>query len=209
MIRIAVVGGIGSGKTYAAKLFGFPVFNADEEVSKIYKRNKLVYKKLKIKLPDFISSFPIKKNQISNAVKSNTKNLDLISSIVHPVVRKNMYKFLKKNKKRKAIILDIPLYFENKLNKKRDIVIFISTKKKLINKALKKRSKSNIKLLKKLEKLQQSLKIKKKKSIYVIINDFKSENLKKKIKIIKKEILNGKRSNSRHWNDRFRCKRWT
>ena len=94
--------------------------------------------------------------------------------------------------------MDIPLYFENKLNKKRDIVIFISTKKKLINKGLKKRNKSNIKLLKKLEKLQQSLKIKKKKSAYVIINDFKSENLKKKIKIIKKEILNGKRSNSRH-----------
>tara|TARA_Y100000816_G_C26053328_1_gene552502 strand:- start:385 stop:981 length:597 start_codon:yes stop_codon:yes gene_type:complete len=198
MIRIAVVGGIGSGKTYAAKLFGFPVFNADEEVSKIYKRNKLVYKKLKIKLPGFIFSFPIKKNQISNAVKSNTKNLNLISSIVHPVVRKNMYKFLKKHKKRKAIILDIPLYFENKLNKKKDIVIFISTKKKLINKALKKRSKSNIKLLKKLEKLQQSLRAKKKKSVYVIINDFKSENFKKKIKIIKKEILNGKRSNSRH-----------
>ncbi len=198
MIRIAVVGGIGSGKTYAAKLFGFPVFNADEEVSKIYKRNKLVYKKLKIKLPNFISSFPIIKKQISNAVKSNAKNLNLISSIVHPVVRKNMYKFLKKNKKRKAIILDIPLYFENKLNKKKDIVIFISTKKKLINKALKKRNKSNIKLLKKLEKLQQSLKIKKKKSAYVIINDFKSENLKKKIKVIKKEILNGKRGNSRH-----------
>ena len=198
MIRIAVVGGIGSGKTYAAKLFGFPVFNADEEVSKIYKRNKLVYKKLKIKLPNFISSFPIIKKQISNAVKSNAKNLNLISSIVHPVVRKNMYKFLKKHKKRKAIILDIPLYFENKLNKKRDIVIFISTKKKLINKALKKRSKSNIKLLKKLEKLQQSLRVKKKKSVYVIINDFKRENFKKKIKIIKKEILNGKRSNSRH-----------
>ena len=209
MKRIAVVGGIGSGKTYAAKLFGFPVFNADEEVSKIYKRNKLVYKKLKFKLPNFISSFPIKKKQISNAVKSNTKNLNLISSIVHPVVRKNMYKFLKKNKKRKAIILDIPLYFENKLNKKKDIVIFISTKKKLIYKALKKRNKSNIKLLKKLEKLQQSLKIKKKKSTYVITNNFKSENLKKKIKTIKKEILNDKRSNSRHWDDRFRCKRWT
>ena len=102
-----------------------------------------------------------------------------------------MYKFLKKNKKRKAVVLDIPLYFENNLNKKRDIVIFINTKKKLINQALKKRNKSNIKLLKKLGKLQQSLKIKKKKSDYVIVNDFKSESLKKKINIIKKEILNG------------------
>ena len=191
MKRIAVVGGIGSGKTYAAKLFGLPVFNADKEVSKIYKENKLVYKKLKIKLPNFIFSFPIKKKQITDAVKTNPKNLNLITNIVHPAVRTNMYKFLKKNKKMKAVVLDIPLYFENNLNKKRDIVIFINTKKKLINQALKKRNKSNIKLLKKLGKLQQSLKIKKKKSDYVIVNDFKSESLKKKINIIKKEILNG------------------
>ena len=191
MKRIAVVGGIGSGKTYAAKLFGLPVFNADKEVSKIYKENKLAYKKLKIKLPNFIFTFPIKKKQISDAVKSNSKNLNLITNIVHPIVRKNMYKFLKNNKKRKAVVLDIPLYFENNLNKKKDIVIFISTKKKLINQGLKKRNKSNTKLLKKLEKFQLSLMIKKKKSNYVIINDFKRKNLSKKIKIIKKEILNG------------------
>ena len=191
MKRIAVVGGIGSGKTYAAKLFGFPVFNADKEVSKIYKENRLVFKKLKIKLPNFIFSFPIKKKQISDAVKSNSKNLNLITNIVHPVVRKKMYKFQKNNKKRKAVVLDIPLYFENNLNKKNDIVIFISTKKKLINQGLKKRNKSNTKLLKKLEKFQLPLKIKKKKSNFVIINDFKRENLNKKIKIIKKEILNG------------------
>ena len=191
MKRIAVVGGIGSGKTYAAKLFGLPIFNADKEVSKIYKENKLAYKKLKIKLPNFIFTFPIKKKQISDAVKSNSKNLNLITNIVHPIVRKNMYKFLKNNKKSKAVVLDIPLYFENNLNKKKDIVIFISTKKKLINQGLKKRNKSNTKLLKKLEKFQLSLMIKKKKSNYVIINDFKRKNLSKKIKIIKKEILNG------------------
>ena len=67
----------------------------------------------------------------------------------------------------------------------------LAQKKKLINQGLKKRNKSNTKLLKKLEKFQLPLKIKKKKSNFVIINDFKRENLNKKIKIIKKEILNG------------------
>ena len=38
MKRIALVGEIGSGKTYAAKNFGFPVFNADIAVSNIYKK---------------------------------------------------------------------------------------------------------------------------------------------------------------------------
>ena len=190
MIRIAVVGEIGSGKTYVAKLLGFPVFNADKEVSKIYSNNYDAYKNLKIKLPKFIFSFPIQKREIGNAVKNNLKNLKIISKIVHPIVRKNMYKFLKNNNFKKAIVLDIPLYFENKLNKKTDVIIFISAKKKLINAALKKRGKSDLKLLKKIGKFQLPLQVKKKKADYVIINNFKSENLKNKVKILKYKILN-------------------
>ena len=189
MIRIAVVGEISSGKTYVAKLFGFPVFNADKEVSKIYRNNREIFKKLKKKLPKFIYSFPIKKKELSNAVKNNLKNLKIISKIVHPIVRKNMFRFLKNNNLKKAVVLDIPLYFENNLNKKSDIIIFISAKKKLINSALKKRGKSDLKLLKKIGKSQLSLKMKKKKSDYVVINNFKSENLKNKVKILKYKIL--------------------
>ena len=47
MIKIAILGDIGSGKTFIAKLFGFPVFNADKEVIKIYKKNKKCFNKLK------------------------------------------------------------------------------------------------------------------------------------------------------------------
>lgn len=190
MIRIAVVGEIGSGKSYASRLFGFPVFNADKEVIKIYKKDRKAYQKIKKKLPNHFFSFPIRKEQIVRAVNKNTKNLKTISKIIHPMVRKNMKVFLRKNRKKKAIVLDIPLYFENNLNKKGDVIIFISTKKKLIYSALLKRLKSNIKLLKKLGKLQQSILIKKKRSHYVIKNDFNSRNLKKMVKIIKYKILN-------------------
>ena len=40
MIKIGVVGEIGSGKTFVANNFGYPVFNADLEVAKIYKKKK-------------------------------------------------------------------------------------------------------------------------------------------------------------------------
>ena len=63
MIRIAVVGEIGSGKTYVARLFGFPVFNADNEVAEIYKKNKTAYRKLRLKLPKYIFHFQLKKTK--------------------------------------------------------------------------------------------------------------------------------------------------
>ena len=58
MIRIAVLGDIGSGKSYAAKQFGYPVFNADTEVTKLYRKSKKCYNKLKKILPNYITSFP-------------------------------------------------------------------------------------------------------------------------------------------------------
>ena len=64
MIRIAVLGDIGSGKSHVAKLFGYPVFNADVEVTKLYRKSRKCYNKLKKKLPQYILSFPIKNAQI-------------------------------------------------------------------------------------------------------------------------------------------------
>ena len=78
MIRIGVVGGIGSGKSYIAKLFGYPVFNADIEVAKLYRENIKCYKRLKKTLPNYIKSFPIKKNKLSEAVIDNQNNLKKI-----------------------------------------------------------------------------------------------------------------------------------
>ena len=189
MKRIAIVGEIGSGKTFAAKLFGLPTFNADNEVNKIYNKNRVAYKKLRKKLPKFVKSFPINKSQLSKAVSENEQNLKTITRIVHPLVRKKMNNFLKKNRTKRAVVLDIPLYFENKLNKNKDVVVFIDSNQKRIKKALKKRQKTNTKLLKKLGILKISKHIKKKKSDYVIKNDFKGENLKKNIKILKTMIF--------------------
>ena len=141
MIKIAVVGDIGSGKSHIAKLFGYPVFNADLEVAKIYKTNKSCFKKLKKELPKYFSVFPVNKIEIINAIESSEKNLKKITKIIHPEIRKKLYIFLKKNKKRKAIILDIPLLLENKLNHKNDIIIFIQSKKSNIIKKLKKNHK--------------------------------------------------------------------
>jgi dephospho-CoA kinase len=61
MIRLAIVGDIGSGKSYVAKQFGYPVFNADAEVAKLYRKSRKCYSKLKKALPNYITSFLLKK----------------------------------------------------------------------------------------------------------------------------------------------------
>ena len=102
MIRIGILGDRGSGKSYVAKKFGYPVFNADYEVSKLYKNNKKIFIKLNKKLPKYICSFPVNKNEITKAILSNEINLKKIISIVHEEVRKK-WKFLKKNKHKKML----------------------------------------------------------------------------------------------------------
>ena len=47
MKRIGILGDIGSGKTFVAKCFGYPVFNADQEVANLYKKDKKILLKLK------------------------------------------------------------------------------------------------------------------------------------------------------------------
>ena len=189
MIRIAVLGDIGSGKSYVARQFGYPVFDADSEVSKLYKKSRKCYVRLKKALPNYVTSFPVKKNNLSKAVMSNKNNLKKIIKIIHPEVRKKLNAFEKKNKRKKIIILDIPLIMENKINKKNDILIFVDAKKKEINKRLKKRDNFNLKIVKKLKKFQLPIESKRKKSNFIIKNNFKSNSIKKNVKRILKEIL--------------------
>ena len=97
--------------------------------------------------------------------------------------------FLKNNKKYEAVVLDIPLLLENKLNKKDDILIFVQPKKSEIIKRLKKRDNFNISLFNKFKKIQLPLTFKKKKSNYIIKNNFTNRSVKKSIKKIIKEII--------------------
>ena len=191
MIRIAVLGDIGSGKSHIAKQFGYPVFNADAEVAKLYRKSRKCYNKLKKELPKYIVSFPVKKIEISKAIIAGQHNLKNIIKIVHSEVRSGMNSFIKKNKNKKFVILDIPLLMENKINKKNDILVFIDAKKKEINKRLKKRSNFNLKVVKKFKKLQLSVKVKKKQSDYIIKNNFNNNSVKKNVKkVIEKILLN-------------------
>ena len=132
MKRIGILGDIGSGTTYIAKCFGFPVFNADFEVAKIYKYNRKVFQKLKKELPNYFDSFPVKK---------------------------------------------------------KDILIFVESKKSEILKRLKKRKNFNMEILNNFKKIQLSLVLKKKKSQFIIKNNFNKNSVKFRVKEIIKNLV--------------------
>ena len=190
MRRIGILGDIGSGKSYFSRLLGYPRFDADLEVKKIYKNNRKVYLKIKKEFPKKISSFPLDKLELSKIILENKSNIKKINKIVHKEVRKKLVNFLNKNKKKKFVVLDIPLLLENKINKKGDILIFIDAKKKDIIKYLLKRGNFNKRLFRSLKKFQLPLEIKKNKSDFVIKNYYKSNNFQKYIKVIKKKLKN-------------------
>tara|TARA_S200000501_G_C20658030_1_gene670579 strand:+ start:316 stop:885 length:570 start_codon:yes stop_codon:yes gene_type:complete len=186
MIRIGILGPIGAGKSYVANNFGYPVFNADKEVSKLYNKNKKIFYKLNKILPKYITCYPIDKNEVTQAILSNNSNFKKILKIVHGEIRKKMHLFLKKNKNKKIVILDIPLLLENKINNKKDILIFVDSSKKDIKEKLKKRPNFNNKLFKKFSKIQFTAVYKKRKAKFIIKNKF----TKKSVNIAIKNILN-------------------
>ena len=189
MIRIGILGDIGSGKSFVAKSFGYPVFNADNEVAKIYKKSRVCFLKLKKLLPKYIKTFPTNKNELTNAILGNKNNIKKIVKIVHPLIRKKMNLFLLKNKNRKIVILDIPLLLENKIKNKDMILVFVDAKRADISKRLLKRKGFNSKILKSLKDIQLPLDYKKRKSHYIIENFYTKKIVRKNVKTILKKIL--------------------
>ena len=197
MIRIGILGDIGSGKSFVAKNFGYPVFNADYEVSKLYEKNKNVYQKFKKIFPEYIYEFPIDKIQLSKAILANNSNLKKIIKIVHKEIRNKLQSFLIKNKRKRFVILDIPLLLENKINKKKDILVYVESAKIDILRNLKKRKNFNVKILNKFKKIQLPLAYKKRNSRFIIKNKFTQKSVKDGVKKILKTIKD-ERSSSRY-----------
>ena len=191
MIKICVVGSIGSGKTYISKLLAgtmFPIFNADEEVNNVYKQ-KSIFLKLKKILPKYISSFPINKQELIQAISSNQACLKKIIKIVHPEVRKKMKLFLQKNKNKKAVILDIPLLLENKLNEPEDVIICIEAQQKMLVKKLQQRPGYNKKMVSMLRKIQLPIEEKKSRADFVLVNNYNKKTMQLRVKELLDRII--------------------
>jgi dephospho-CoA kinase len=191
---IAITGGIGSGKsTFCSKLKekGFKIHSSDEQVAKIYKNpeKKFVTYLRAIGLSKSISKKNIDKKIISKIIFENKQIRKKLELYIFKIVRKKRSDFIKqeKQKKTKLIFIDIPLLFENNLEKQFNKVISIIASKRVRLKRLKKTRKMTENQFKNITRSQTSDVIRKKKSDYVIYNNSTLKDYKIKInKLISK-----------------------
>ena len=178
---VGITGGIGSGKTTFSnhlKKLGYVVHESDVVVSEIYnnpKKNFLSFIKEKIS-QDATDHYKINKAEIANVIFSNNKIKKLLERRIHKEVQISREAFIKKytKKKKKIIFADIPLLFENKLEKNFDLVICIISSKKNRTKRVLKNKKFTKENLKKIFKAQITDKERKKRS-QIIINNNKTK----------------------------------
>ena len=191
---IAITGGIGSGKsTFCSKLKekGFKIHSSDEQVAKIYKNpeRKFITYLQTIGLSKSISKKNIDKKIISKIIFENKQIRKKLELYIFKIVRKKRSDFIKKEKQKKTklIFIDIPLLFENNLEKQFNKVISIIASKRARLKRLKKTRKMTENQFKNITRSQTSDVIRKKKSDYVIYNNSTLNDYKIKInKLISK-----------------------
>ncbi len=191
---IAITGGIGSGKsTFCNKLKekGFKIHSSDEQVAKIYKNpdKKFITYLRTIGLSKSISKKNIDKKIISKIIFENKQIRKKLELYIFKIVRKKRSDFIKqeKGKKTRLIFIDIPLLFENNLEKQFHKVISIIASKQVRLKRLKKTRKITETQFKNIIRSQTSDVIRKNKSDYVIYNNSTLKDYKAKInKLINK-----------------------
>ena len=175
---VAITGGIGSGKTTISKYLkknNFAVHESDSTVSQIYKKpNKLFLSFLKKNVSkEVVIRNKIDKQKIAEIIFNDKKTKQKLENYIHKEVKKSRDSFVKKNIKNKKnlIFVDIPLLFENKLEKNFDKVLCVIAKKKIRIERVLRNKKFTKKTLQKIFKSQVSDKERKARSNITIYNN--------------------------------------
>ena len=173
-IKIGITGSIGMGKSTVSSIFknnNIKVWDADFEVHNLYKKGKEGYNSIISIYPELKDKVEINRKKVSNLLREKKIDLKLIEEIIHPLLIKSREEFIKKNKKDKLLIFDIPLLYETKAYIWLDYVINVFCSKKNQIERLKKRENFDIKKINYLISKQISVNQKNKKADYVINTD--------------------------------------
>ena len=186
VIKIGITGSIGMGKSTVSSIFrnnNIKVWDADFEVHNLYKKGKEGYNSIISIYPELKDKVEINRKKVSNLLREKKIDLKLIEEIIHPLLIKSREEFIKKNKKDKLLIFDIPLLYETKAYIWLDYVINVFCSKKNQIERLKQRENFDIKKINYLISKQISVNQKNKKADYVINTD-------QDLKQVERQVIN-------------------
>ena len=181
MRKIGITGSLASGKTSASKILSHnrgALFSADKEVVKLYKRKafkRLISKKFRIKKNQNI------KRELKKKITKDKSTINKLEKIIHPLIRREMHNFIKKNSHKRYVFFEIPLLVESKLMKIFDLIFFIKAKKSIRLRRFR-ASGGDKKLFEILNKKQFTDKKKSEQCHHVVVNE-------KTLKFLKKRLL--------------------
>jgi len=186
VIKIGITGSIGMGKSTVSSIFrnnNIKVWDADFEVHNLYKKGKEGYNSIISIYPELKDKIEINRKKVSILLREKKIDLKLIEEIIHPLLIRSREEFIKKNKKDKLLIFDIPLLYETKAYIWLDYVINVFCSEKNQIKRLKKRENFDIKKINYLMSKQISVNQKNKKADYVINTD-------QDLKQVERQVIN-------------------
>ena len=186
VIKIGITGSIGMGKSTVSSIFrnnNIKVWDADFEVHNLYKKGEDGYNSIISIYPELKDKVEINRKKVSNLLREKKIDLKLIEEIIHPLLIRSREEFIKKNKKDKLLIFDIPLLYETKAYIWLDYVINVFCSEKNQIERLKKRENFDIKKINYLISKQISVNQKNKKADYVINTD-------QDLKQVERQVIN-------------------
>ncbi|MBN1764065.1 MAG: dephospho-CoA kinase [Sedimentisphaerales bacterium] len=174
---IGLLGGVGSGKSTVAKeleKFGCAVINADQINHELLNK-----KEIKTQLIDWwgvtiLTDGYVDREKLSELVFDDQQKLKQLTDLLHPLIIKRQDELLQELTNKtdiKAIILDVPLLLEKKLESICDCFIYVDTEEKIRHQRLKNIRGWDEKRIKIVENMQLALDIKKEISEYSISNN--------------------------------------
>jgi dephospho-CoA kinase len=189
-LKIGITGGVGSGKTLAAKYFeslGYKVIYADKVAKELYKKNPQLKKKLVKEFGKEIldDSGNIDLNGLRRLVLSGKNTIKRVNKIVHPFVFREIEKAFH-SAKGNIVFIEAAIMFETGSSKKMDYVILIYANKQNRIKRITKRDGVSTSDVKKIMDIQMDERKKLKLADFTVNNNYTPADLKKNIHSLEK-----------------------
>ena len=178
LIKIGLTGCIGMGKSTTLKMFqneGVSTWSADEAVSRLYTKGGQAVLKVQALTPDSVVDNAVSREKLREEVKKRPELLLSLELIVNPLIKTDRERFLCSNSEHRAVVLDLPLLFENKMESDFDIIVVVSASEAEQKERVLSRNTMDIKLLNIIKSKQISDKEKRSRADFV----FETTSIKK------------------------------